>query len=177
MSSALKGAIALHSLFAQRVVIGVGDMSVANNPAITLSTYALGSCVAVLAYDPVERAGGMLHLMLPESHISPEKAAMQPAMFADTGLPLLFRSLAGLRAQTARLRIFVTGGASVLCGSDVFKIGERNIRAVADYLASSGFRVRQWSVGGTINRTVHLEIGTGNITLKTPTGQEAWSLA
>jgi chemotaxis protein CheD len=152
-------------------------MSVSNNPAITLSTYALGSCIAVVAYDPIERAGGMLHLMLPDSKIAPEKATKQPAMFADTGLPMLFRSLLGLRAQNSRLRIFVTGGASVLRTPDNFKIGERNIRAVADYLAGSGFPVRQWSVGGTINRTVHLEIGTGGITLKTPVGNESWSLA
>jgi len=171
------GATAIQNFFAQRVVIGVGDLSVANNPAITLSTYALGSCIAVLAYDPLAQAGGMLHLMLPESRIAPEKAAAQPAMFADTGLPLLFRSLAGLRAQMSRLRIFVTGGACVLCTADTFRIGERNIHAVADYLGTAGFPVRQWSVGGTINRTVHLDIGTGAIVLKTPGGIENWSLA
>ena len=171
------GAPSIQSFFAQRVVIGVGDMSVANNPTITLSTYALGSCVAVVAYDPTVQAGGILHLMLPESKISPEKAAKQPAMFADTGLPALFRSLVGLKAQPARLRIFVTGGACIMCANDTFKIGERNIRAVSEYLAKSGFHVRQWCVGGTINRTVHLEVGTGGVTLKTPNGQETLSLA
>ena len=89
-------------------------MGVSNNPQITLSTYALGSCVAVVAYDPGTKAGGLLHLMLPDSTISPGKAQSQPAMFADTGLPLLFRSLAGLRADFATTRIFLTGGANVL---------------------------------------------------------------
>ena len=168
---------ALQSFFAQRVVIGVGDMSVANNPIITLSTYALGSCVAVVAYDATVKAGGLLHLMLPESKISPDKAIAQPAMFADTGLPLLFRSLAGLRADKSRLRLFVTGGACVLTTADTFKIGERNARAVRDYLASNGYFVRHASVGGTLNRTVHLEIATGNVTLKTPEGVETLSLA
>lgn len=171
------GAPAIQNFFAQRVVVGVGDLSVANHPAITLSTYALGSCIAVLAYDPGAQVGGLLHLMLPESRIAPEKAAAQPAMFADTGLPLLFRSLVGLRAQMARLRIFVTGGACMLCTADTFRIGERNIDAVAHHLANAGFPVRQWSVGGTINRTVHLDIGTGAILLKTPAGIENWSLA
>jgi chemotaxis protein CheD len=168
---------ALQSFFAQRVVIGVGDMSVANNPIITLSTYALGSCVAVVVYDPAVKAGGLLHLMLPESKISAEKAAAQPAMFADTGLPLLFRSLLGLRADRSRLRLFVAGGACIMCANDTFKIGERNTRAVRDHLAANGYPVRQWAVGGTINRTVHLEIGTGNVTLKTPNGTETLSLA
>mgnify|MGYP001561206167 CR=1 FL=1 len=81
----MAGAPSIAAIFAQRVVVGVGDLSVSNNIAITLSTYALGSCIAVAAYDPVVKAGGLLHLMLPESSISPDKAISQPAMFADTG--------------------------------------------------------------------------------------------
>src|SRR5882757_10055279 len=103
------------SLFVQRVVVGVGDLGASNNAMLTLSTYALGSCVAVVAYDPDSKASGLLHLMLPDSTISPNKAITQPAMFADTGLPLLFRALDGLKADRARLQLFVTGGASVLC--------------------------------------------------------------
>jgi chemotaxis protein CheD len=155
------------SLFTQRVVVGVGEMSVSNNPSITLSTYALGSCVAVVVYDPIVKAGGLLHMMLPDSKISPEKAVAQPAMFADTGLPLLFRAVTGLKGDPSRLRLFVAGGASVLCTNDTFKIGERNVR----------YSVRQSAVGGTINRTVHLNVGTGEINLKTPAANDTFLLA
>src|SRR6185369_5966093 len=106
---------------------------------LTLSTYALGSCVAVVAYDPASKASGILHLMLPESSISPDKAAAQPAMFADTGLPMLFRALEGLKANRGNLRIFVAGGASVLCDSGVFKIGERNVKSTLGWLAQNGY--------------------------------------
>ncbi|MBI5766905.1 MAG: chemotaxis protein CheD [Verrucomicrobia bacterium] len=174
----MAGSPTIAGLFAQRVVIGVGDMSVSNNTAITLSTYALGSCVGVVAYDPVARVGGLLHLMLPESSLAPEKAAAQPAMFADTGLPLLFRALLGLRAERSRLRLFVAGGANVLgSGTDNFKIGERNIRATASYLNQNGYGVSRSDVGGTINRTVHLDIATGAIKLKTPGMNGEYSLA
>lgn len=171
------GSPSISALFAQRVVVGVGDMGVSNNPQITLSTYALGSCVAVVAYDPAAKAGGLLHLMLPDSTISPAKASSQPAMFADTGLPLLFRSLAGLRADFSRVRIFLAGGANVLCDADTFRIGERNIRAASDFLARNNLLVRHTSLGGTINRTVHMNIGTGEITLKTPGANDTLSLA
>lgn len=164
------------SLFVQRVVVGVGDMGVSNNASMTLSTYALGSCVAIAAYDPAAKAGGLLHIMLPDSTISPAKAAAQPAMFADTGLPMLFRALTGVRADRSRLRIFVAGGASVLSNSDMFKIGERNIKATAAYLSQNGFAVRHSVVGGTVNRTLHLELGTGGITLKMPTNNETYSI-
>jgi len=171
------GSPTIGSLFAQRVVVGVGDLSVSNNGQLTLSTYALGSCVAVAAYDPAMKAGGLLHLMLPDSTISPAKAASQPAMFADTGLPLLLRAMDGIKANRARLRLLVAGGASVLCNSDVFKIGERNIKATNSYLSSLGHTIRHSVVGGTINRTLHLELASGTITLKTPVGTESYSLA
>lgn len=165
------------ALFGQRVVIGVGDMSVSNNPAITLSTYALGSCVAVAAYDPFQKAGGLLHVMLPDSTISPAKAQAQPAMFVDTGLPAMMRALAGLKADPRRLRLFVAGGASVLCANDTFKIGERNIRATMNHLAKLGLPVARAEIGGTLNRTVHLNVGTGAISLKTPEANMSWSFA
>lgn len=173
----MAGAPTIASLFTQRVVIGVGDLSVSNNAAITLSTYALGSCIAVVAYDPIAKAGGLLHLMLPESSISTEKAAAQPAMFADTGLPLLFRSLTGIRADRSRLRIFVAGGACVLNDNNNFRIGERNIRVTQNWLTQQGYFVRASATGGNFSRTVHLDIGTGKISLKTPLANEAFSLA
>ena len=165
------------SLFAQRVVVGVGDMAVSNNGQVTLSTYALGSCVGVVAYAPIPKVGGILHLMLPESTLSPGKAVSQPAMFADTGLPLFFRSLLGLKADRGRLRLCVAGGACVLSGPDSFKIGDRNVVAVRGFLSRNGFAVRHSAVGGTVNRTVHLEVGTGAVTLKMPEGTNTLSLA
>lgn len=170
------GSPSIAALFAQRVVVGVGDMGVSNNPQITLSTYALGSCVAIVTYDPLAKVGGLLHLMLPDSSIAPEKAAAQPAMFADTGMPLLFRSIIGLKADPSRLRIFLAGGANVLCDADTFRIGERNIEAARGYLSRNGLPIRLSSIGGAINRTVHLNVSSGEITLKTPLGVDTMTL-
>jgi chemotaxis protein CheD len=143
-------------------------MAVSNNSQVILSTYALGSCIGLIAYDPAVKVGGILHLMLPESTISPEKAARQPAMFADTGLPLFFRQLIGVKADKSRLRLFVAGGASVIAGTDPFRIGERNARYTQDFLAQQGLTAVRLEIGGTINRTVHLELSTGKVTMKTP---------
>ena len=173
----MAGAPTISALFSQRVVIGVGDMAVSNNDTVTLSTYALGSCVGVIAYDSVAHAGGILHLMLPDSTISPDKAAKQPAMFADTGLPLLFKALIGVRADRSRLRIFLTGGASVLNGADPFKIGERNNSAVQKFLKANGYSIVGQDIGGNVNRTVHLSIGTGEVTLKMPDRSEQFCIA
>ncbi len=151
-------------------------MAVSNNEMVTLSTYALGSCVGVIVYDSVAHAGGILHLMLPDSTISPDKATKQPAMFADTGLPFLFKSLLGVRADRDRLRIFLAGGASVLNGADPFKIGERNCVAVLRYLKTNGYAIAGQDIGGNVNRTVHMEIGTGRVSMKLPNRSEQFSL-
>jgi chemotaxis protein CheD len=173
----MAGSPSINALFAQRVVVGVGDLAVSNNAQMVLSTYALGSCIGVVAYDPPRKIGGMLHFMLPESAISPDKAAKQPAMFADTGLTQFFKLLGGLKADRASLRIFVAGGASVISGQDNFRIGERNTRATYDFLALHGFRVHEADTGGIHNRTLHLEVASGAITIRKPSSQEQRQLA
>ncbi len=164
----MSGSPTIGSLFTQRIVVGVAELAVANQAAVTLSTYALGSCVGVVAYDASARAGGLLHLMLPDSTLSAEKAARQPAMFADTGIPALFNALGGVRAQRSRTTLFIAGGASVLSGPDTFLIGERNVKAVRSILAVYGCKLAGAEVGGTQNRTLHLNLGTGELTIKLP---------
>lgn len=48
------------------MIVGIADLAVSNNPSVTLATYSLGSCLGVTIYDPVIRAGGLLHIMLPD---------------------------------------------------------------------------------------------------------------
>ena len=172
----MAGSPSIASLFAQRVVIGVGDMAVSNNQSTILSTYALGSCIGVIAFDPVARCGGILHLMLPEASVSPAKAQTQPAMFADTGLPMFFKALVGLKAERNNLRLFVTGGASVIAGQDPFKIGERNVTATLAFITQNRLTMLNQDTGGSVSRTVHLELSTGNVNLIKPTGKSQVSL-
>lgn len=74
-----------------KIVVGVADMAVARDAHKSIVTYALGSCIGVTLYDPVAKVAGMLHFMLPESTVSPDKAAINPAMFGDAGLRCCFR--------------------------------------------------------------------------------------
>lgn len=169
--------LTLSALYAQRQVIGIGDMAVSGDAEVVLSTYALGSCVGIVAFDPINRSGGILHVMLPDSAIAPAKASKQPALFADTGLALFFRALREVRAYQSNLQILVAGGANVLHGTDPYRIGERNVRVTLDYLNKRSFSIRHTDVGGGLNRALHLELGTGFVTLKTPTDEVQYSLA
>lgn len=173
----MSGSPTLPSFFQQRVVVGVGDLAVSNNTNTVLSTFALGSCIGIVVYDSAVKVGGLIHIMLPDSMLSPEKAKRQPAMFADTGIPLMFRNLMGLQVERRRLKGFVAGGASVISGSDMFKIGERNIAAVKKIINTLAIPIVKADLGGVNNRTIHLNVGTGEATLKTPLGTSKFSLA
>jgi chemotaxis protein CheD len=78
----------------RRLVIGIGEFAVSNRPGDVIVTHALGSCIAVCVFDPRAGVAGMLHFLLPESSINPDRAQQQPAVFADTGIPLLFEAAA-----------------------------------------------------------------------------------
>jgi chemotaxis protein CheD len=164
----MAGSPTIQSIFTQRVVVGVGDMAVSNGATVILSTFALGSCIGVVAFDAAVRAAGLLHLMLPDSSISSEKAATQPAMFADTGFPLLLRQLSGLKFLTARAKVYIAGGAGVISGTDAFRIGERNIAASRQWVQKLGLNVVAADVGGINNRTIHLTVSTGELVMKSP---------
>ncbi len=172
----LGGAPSIGSVFSQRIVVGVGDMAISNSSNAILSTYALGSCVGVIAYDPLLIAGGLLHIMLPDSRLSAEKAIAQPSMFADTGLRAFFNGLQGLKCDLRRLRIMLAGGASVMNRNDMFNIGARNIKAVKQILYQEGLRVIRKELGGLNNRTVHLNMSNGVVDMKTPDGLQNFPL-
>ena len=90
------------SVIAGRVMtltVGVSDMKVSNDPGAVLVTYSLGSCIGIAIYDSVVRVGGLLHFMLPESKLNLDKAKTTPCMFADTGIPALFKAAYKLGAK------------------------------------------------------------------------------
>lgn len=149
-----------------RIVVGVGDMAVSNRPDDVLITYSLGSCIGVAVYDPTVRVGGILHYMLPESSIDPEKARKNPAMFGDTGIPLLFKECYKLGATKTNMIVKVAGGGQILDENGIFNIGKRNYMILKKLFWRNNVRVAAEDVGGSINRTMRLEIGTGRVFLK-----------
>jgi len=150
----------------QRIVVGIADLAVSNDPNRTLTTYSLGACLGVAIYDPVVKVGGLLHVMLPDSSIDPVKAAKLPAMFVDTGVPSLFRACYQMQAEKQRMLIAVAGGAQILDNNGVFNIGSRNFDALCRLLKEHSLRIQAEHVGGMANRTMQLNLATGEVRLK-----------
>jgi chemotaxis protein CheD len=149
-----------------KINVGVADMKVSNDPDVTLVTHSLGSCIGLAVYDPAVRVGGILHYMLPESELDTNKARKNPLMFADTGIPILFRSCYKLGAMKGRMIVKVAGGSQIMDASGVFNIGKRNYAALRKILWRNHVLIDAEDIGGTVNRTMWLNVATGELSLK-----------
>jgi chemotaxis protein CheD len=147
------------------VTVEISDLQVSGDPEAVIVTYALGSCIAVIVYDPVRRAGGMIHYMLPLSETAPEKAKARPAMFADTGIPLLFQTLYAQGCEKRSLVVKVAGGGALYDDKGIFAIGKRNYTILRKMFWKAGVIIAAEDVGGAKSRTARLYVGTGRCTI------------
>lgn len=149
-----------------KIIVGISDMKVSKNPTDILITYSLGSCIGVAIWDPVVKVGGLLHYMLPESKIDRERAAKTPYMFGDCGIPMLFREAYKLGASKSRLVVKAVGGSQLLDPTGLFNIGKRNYLIMQKLFERNKIVVAKEDIGGSVNRTVSLHVGTGRTLLK-----------
>ncbi len=149
-----------------QIVVGVADMALSSDPAGSIVTYALGSCIGVTLYDPVSRVGGMLHFMLPTSERNDKKADANPSMFGDTGVPALFRGAYDLGARKERLVVCAAGGAEVLGENGHFKIGSRNRTLLRKLFWKNGILLSADETGGAVSRTLTLSLLDGSVTIR-----------
>jgi chemotaxis protein CheD len=162
----MKGASAspLISGAPRRFIVGIGELAVSNRPADVIVTHALGSCIAVCIFDAQASVAGMLHFLLPESSINPERARAQPAVFADTGIPLLFQTAYQYGLDKKRTVVKLVGGAEMAPSTNAsFNTGRRNALAAKNILWRNGVFVAAQEVGGTGARTLHLSVADGRL--------------
>jgi len=161
------------------IVLGVGDLGASAQTGAVIKTYALGSCIAVIVLDRKTRCVGMVHIALPESETSPEKAKTLPGYFADTGIPALFNAMRkaanGALSQPADLIVKICGGANVSDKNNVFNIGKRNALAIKKILWKYGLAPRAEDTGGDYSRTVAVYQSNGLVELSSP-NKPNWKL-
>ena len=111
------------------ITVGMADLNICRAPDV-LITVGLGSCIGLTLYDPVNKIGGMVHYMLPDSHITANNGNI--AKFADTGIPELLKRITLAGANRSRLIAKIAGGAKMFGVnqmSNIGSIGERNAAA------------------------------------------------
>jgi chemotaxis protein CheD len=147
-------------------VAGISDCKVSDDPSDKVVTYALGSCVGLVLYDPHRHAGGILHVLLPDSRLRSSARDFNPFMYADTGVRAIIEVLNGLGSPKDRLVAKAAGGANMLQHSKVLDIGKRNSEAVLEVLRLEKIPVLATSLGGVVGRSMTLKLSDGSVTVR-----------
>ena len=145
------------------IIVRVADLRVGTGQDV-LVTVGLGSCVAVLLYDPIARVGGLAHILLPSQALS--RIDQNAAKFPQTAIPHLMDLMAREGATPRRLTGRLVGGASMfasLAAPGTIQMGERNVVACRQVLHAQGIPLVGEAVGGDYGRTVKLRIADGKV--------------
>lgn len=148
------------------ITVGMADFKTSKAPDI-LMTAGLGSCIGICIHDPLEKVGGMAHIMLPTANGNP---GINQAKYADTAVELLIQDILRLGASKMRLRAKIAGGAQMFSfpgKTNVLKIGDRNAEAVEAELKRFGIPLIIADVGGSFGRTIHFDVANGDLKVRT----------
>jgi chemotaxis protein CheD len=148
------------------ITVPIGGLEVTSDGGATLITHGLGSCIAVLTYDPAVKVAGMLHFQLPTSTLSPERARESPGTFADTGIPLLFERMYALGAKKPSIQVKVAGGGNFHGDNGTFDIGKRNYTMMRKIFWKAQVLVAKEDCGGNRSRTARLFVDSGQVTIQ-----------
>ncbi|WP_110929438.1 chemotaxis protein CheD [Bacillus massiliglaciei] len=155
--------------FAGKVIkVGIADMAVVRSPDI-IRTAGLGSCVGLVLFDKRRGVGALLHVMLPDSSLA-KAGALNPAKFADTAIKEMISQLSNLGIPLTSLKAKMAGGAQMFqfsTGSDLMRIGPRNVEAVRKELSDLKIEIIAEDVGGNNGRTIEFNPENAELHIRT----------
>ncbi|MEI6045052.1 MAG: chemotaxis protein CheD [Chloroflexota bacterium] len=166
------------------IAVGLGELCVSNEPTVVMAAFALGSCVALCAYDLTAKVGGLAHIVLPNApSFSRQSGEDSPGKYADRALPEIVQRLEQLGARSERLVFKLVGGAAVLSGSGLLgsttgplpgrlEVGRRNVQGVLSVLYRAGFFPTAADLGGPSGRTIYFWPTSGKMRVRTLRGEE-----
>ncbi|MFD1336133.1 chemotaxis protein CheD [Oceanobacillus iheyensis] len=140
------------------VKVGIADLKIIQFPQL-IRTSGLGSCVGTVIYDDKKEIAGLSHVLLPYSQQG-KQANTNPYKYADTAISYLYYELLKRGANQSSLKAKLAGGAQMFqlrTGSDLMRIGPRNVESVELALAEFGIPIVSKDVGGNLGRTIEFD--------------------
>ena len=146
--------------------IMAGEILVSDK-AVRMRT-TLGSCIALVAWLPNRKVGGMCHYLLPS--VSCERTKKSDFYYGD-------KALDAMRDQLQRYgplndyQLWLVGGGSLMGKHQSEEameqsVAKRNIQFALTWLNQNKLRPVEAKVGGALSRTVSLDVVTGQFALK-----------
>ncbi len=138
--------------------VGSGEVRACRGEGI-LRASAIGSCVAVAAYDSGSGVGGMAHVMLPGS-APPGWAAFRRTKYAEHAVEEMMGAMSALGAREGAVWACLVGGANVL-GAGHESPGPETTESLRGILGRLGIPVAAEDVGGGERRSCALDVAGG----------------
>ena len=149
------------------VKVGIADLNTVQYPD-KIRTLGLGSCVGIVIYDEFKKIAGLAHILLPDSSVTKQKP-INRYKYADTAIPLLVEQLVKMGARKHALKAKIAGGAEMFkmnSGSDLLRIGPRNVEATLKKLERLKIPVVAKDVGGSIGRSIEFDPATSQLKIR-----------
>jgi len=150
----------------KEVIVKVADWAAERGTAV-LVTLGVGSCVAIMLYDPQANAAAMAHVLLPSTRLA--RDTTNHAKFPETAVPLLVDRLKRLGADPRRIVAKLAGGASMfsqLVTPGTIQMGERNVLASRNALRAADIPILRESVGGERGRSIRFHAQDGRVEIR-----------
>ena len=143
--------------------IHIGGLHASSGSTIIETT--LGSCVAVCLYDPLEKIGGMNHILLPG------KADMlhfdSAARYGVNAMELLINRIMTIGGNRFQLVAKVFGGAHLFPSISIENgVGKKNAEFVVAFLRMEKIRIIGCDLGGHDSRKIYFHTDTGDVFLQ-----------
>jgi len=120
-----------------------------HNP--TISIYGLGSCIALVLFDEINKVSAMSHILLPKA--DPNKEINFPHKYANFSVKLLMEELLNHGAVRENIRALVVGGSKIF-DFDSNIMGFDNTSFVKGELDSLKIQIIKEDTGGSKGRNV-----------------------
>ncbi len=150
------------------VDVQIGQVETGRGEVI-LQSKAIGSCIAIVAYDAAKNIGAMAHVMLPGR--APLRKVPERTKYAADAIDAIVSKMARLGSKTDDIEVALVGGGNILGRKDD-TICKDNIESILKLLAKKGLKVRARALGGMNRRSVSLDIKRGIVSYSEGNGSQ-----
>ncbi len=137
---------------------------------VILQSKAIGSCIAIIAYDPKRNIGSLAHVMLP-GRAPADKKPSEKMRYAADAIDAMVSKLSHLGSKKVDLEVTLVGGGNVLNRTDD-TICKDNIESTLRILKEKGLKARARALGGTDRKSVSLDVERGIVSYTEGDGPE-----
>jgi chemotaxis protein CheD len=153
----------------ETIDVQIGEVK-AECGGVILKSKAIGSCIAIVAYDAMRKIGAMAHVMLP-GRAPANKKSSERMKYAADAIDVLVNRMIQLGSRNGDIEVVLVGGGNVLDRPDD-TICRDNIESALEFCGKKHMRVKAQAVGGTERRSVSLDVECGTVFYSEGNGSE-----